>query len=84
MTSLRDAGMRYHRASLGNDELQQMRDFQRDDPRVEFLSVFPVSPSNDNEGSAGCFLRSFYGETDIGITIRLGKSRLSPPRDTSD
>ena len=43
MTSLKDVGMRYQRASLGKGELQQMRDFQEGDPRVEFMSVFPVS-----------------------------------------
>lgn len=47
MTSLDDIGLRYQRASLGKDELQQMREFQEGDRRVEFLSVFPVSPSVD-------------------------------------
>lgn len=30
---------------MGNYELEQMRDYQDSDPRVEFLSAFPVSPS---------------------------------------
>ena len=38
------AGMRYKGTpSMGDDELQQMRGYEDSDPRVEFMSAFPVS-----------------------------------------